>query len=117
MNEKLVNMVFKIGLLVIGMAFLVVYFFHSKNGRFLKFGAAEDLHVLDTRSGVIYYSFLPKQGLASFDPTNGTVKKYDLNVSGEWKYQATEPAPNTTAPPAGTAPGTPSAEDFLKGKK
>lgn len=114
MNEKLMNMFFKIGLLLIGVAFLVIYFFHSQNGRFYKFGDANDWHILDTRSGVIYFSFLPTEGFASVNPTNGKVTKYDPEVRGDWTYRK----PDVTAAPAapGAAPGAPSAEDFLKGK-
>jgi hypothetical protein len=49
---------FKIGLLLIGLAFLVVYYFNSQNGRFQ--GLAADAQtwgyqLLDTRTGTVYH--------------------------------------------------------------
>jgi hypothetical protein len=124
MNDKFVNMLFKIGLLLIGMAFLVVYYFHSQNGRFHKFGDDKDApltyQILDTRTGIVYFSVTdePNAGLgfASMNLTNGKVRLYDVDRSGEWKFYKGR---TTTPVPAPAAPNTPkqSAEDFLKEKK
>jgi hypothetical protein len=83
MNEKHMNMVFKIGLLLIGMAFLVVYFLHSQNGRFHKFGGEKNdlftYHILDTRTGIVYFTFSTNNipgYFHSVNSKNGSVKTY-----------------------------------------
>ena len=47
---KASDWIFKTGLLIIGVAFVVVYFFFSQNGRYQRTGSS----VLDTRTGVIH---------------------------------------------------------------
>ena len=104
MNEKLFNMIFKIGLLLIGVAFLVVYYFHSQNGRFYHLSTYA---IMDTRSGVIYHGGVGE--FQSVNPTNGKVTKYDGEVKGDWTYRQ----PDVTAAPAPAPP----PEDSQKGKK
>jgi|GEM_PF-2618065 len=102
MNEEFVNKVFKIGIIFIGIGFLVVYFFHSQNGRFHKFGDDTDnflnYQILDTRTGIVYHSLSIKNTpltLFSVNITNGKVKFYTPEIKDEQK----------------------TIEDFLKGKK
>jgi len=120
-NDKLVNMVFKIGLLLIGMAFLVVYYFHSQNGRFYKIGTAEDYQVLDTRTGVVHAFWVHDKTSTgiSMNLTNGKIKFYDPEVSNEQKAKETAAPRGFGAAPGWVpdAPVAPSTEDLLKGKQ
>ena len=123
MNDKYMTMVFKIGVLLIGIAFLVVYLFHSHNGRFHMIENDKDslltYKILDTRTGIIYHSITGKDEgpkFLSMNITNGKVKLYDMDRTGEWKHREPE-LPLRAAPPAPGAPPSPSAQDFLKGKK
>ena len=53
--EKITMIVFKFGILLIGVVFLVVYYWSSQNGRFQKFSTDEiDIFILDTRTGIFY---------------------------------------------------------------
>lgn len=47
--------VFKIGVLILGVAFLVLYFFSSQNGRYSFYKPGDTYIVLDTRHGSFYY--------------------------------------------------------------
>ena len=53
--EKITMIVFKFGILLIAVVFLVVYYWSSQNGRFQKFSTDEiDIFILDTQTGIIY---------------------------------------------------------------
>jgi hypothetical protein len=108
--EKQINMIFKIGVLLIGVTFLVLYFFHSQNGRFHYVPDAHGWYFLDTRTGVVYAD--DEYGFNSTNYTNGKVKFYKLTLdksSEPWPApKGPKPAPGApAAPPPPPAPGAP----------
>lgn len=114
MNDKYVNMVFKISILLIGVGFLVVYYFHSHNGRFheIKDDDSSIGNILDTRTGIVSFVYVSKQKYVSVNSTNGIIKIRSMSVTDESKFRE----PNASEQVAPDKP-RPSAEDFLKGKK
>jgi len=60
--------IFKIGLLVLGVAFLVLFYFHTCNGRYLKFG---ETSILDTANANVH--LLKKANGWVFNPKTQTV--------------------------------------------
>ena len=53
--EKITMIVFKMGILVIGVVFLMIYYWSSQNGRFQKLSTGDsEVIVLDTRTGIFY---------------------------------------------------------------
>ena len=108
MNEKLLNILFKVGVLLISIAFLVIYYWSSQNGRFQK----TENEILDTRTGTIYNNMIAGDlRLYSFNAIDGKLKLYEMKESGEWKYQGKDPiatpAPAPAAPVGKAAPGIP----------
>jgi hypothetical protein len=92
MNEKLVDMVFKVGILMVGIIFLVVYFLSSQNGRFQKF----DSKILDTRTGAIHESLsVGKEGvIVSTNIVTGETKIIKWKeITGKEHLPAPGPAP------------------------
>lgn len=52
---KALDLIFKIGLLIIGVVFVAVYFLSSQNGRYVNFPKGDDSYtLLDTQAGIIY---------------------------------------------------------------
>ncbi|HQP40661.1 MAG TPA: hypothetical protein PK004_04360 [Smithella sp.] len=86
--------IFKMCIIVIGIAFLIIYFFHSQNGRFYKI----DDGVMDTRTGTYFVNIRTESGFESINFTTGKVNIYDVQVTD--KRQNREPAPLVEAPVA-----------------
>ena len=77
--EKITMIVFKIGILVIGVVFLMIYYWSSQNGRFQKFSTDEsEVIVLDTQTGIIYAH--GDKGLASVNLINGEAHTYKRQI-------------------------------------
>lgn len=86
--------IFKMCIIVIGIAFLIIYFFHSQNGRFqiVKPG------IFDTRTGT-YYSIRGTKDFQSINFTTGKVKAYDVQVTDKRQYREPEPELAPAPPP------------------
>ena len=54
--------IFKIGLLILGVAFLLLYFFGSQNNRYILKEGKTSITVFDTRKGIIYATSSAVQG-------------------------------------------------------
>jgi len=98
--------IFKMCIIVIGIAFLIIYFFHSQNGRFHKI----DDGVIDTQTGIIYYYQSSDKAFVSINYKTGKIKAYDPQVTNEQKYHepkvpiAPAPAPDGSPAPESTGP-------------
>jgi hypothetical protein len=72
----MIDKIFKIGLLVIGVALLIILYQSSQNNRFY-FGKDQDV-IFDTRTGKVYgfnKADPPRWGV--FDPRSGEIKEID----------------------------------------
>jgi hypothetical protein len=73
--EIITKIVFKIGILVIGVVFLIIYYWSSQNGRFQKLSGDESyVVVLDTQKGIFYWD--DGKGLLSVNVINGESHSY-----------------------------------------
>jgi hypothetical protein len=78
--------IFKIGLLVLGVAFLVLFYFHAQNGRYQVSSSVGSKTILDTRKG-IYYEYVdstnyqPDEYVKSVNP----ITKPNDTKFKEWK--------------------------------
>lgn len=86
--------IFKMCIIVIGIAFLIIYFFHSQNGRFYKI----DDGVIDTRTGTYLVKSRTTSGCKSINLTTGKVNLYDAQVTDKRQYRELPGAP--VPPPA-----------------
>ena len=85
--------IFKTCIIVIGIIFLTIFYFHSQNGRFHKI----DDGVIDTRTGIIY-SY--DKGFLSVNIKTGKIEKYDRQIIDKRKLDLSAPAPAAVPPPA-----------------
>lgn len=96
--EIITMIVFKFGILLIGVVFLVVYYWSSQNGRFQKFSTDEiDIFILDTQTGIIYSH---DKGFLSVNFKTGKIEKYDHQIIDKRKFVL----PAAAAPPPAPAP-------------
>jgi hypothetical protein len=100
MTEK----VFKVGLIALGVVFLVFYYFHSQNGRYQHIKNEDigfsnvDYAILDTREGTIYMYSLSHQTWVALHPRRG-MKKYYKETGPEIVAPAPALAPDKNIPP------------------
>lgn len=53
-KEDIMDRLFKVGLLILGLAFLLLYYNNSQNQRYVQAGGPDDIVVLDTRTGKLF---------------------------------------------------------------
>jgi hypothetical protein len=97
--EKITMIVFKIGILVIGIVFLMIYYWSSQNGRFHEINN----EIIDTQTGIIY-SY--DKGFLSVNFKTGKIEKYDRQIIDKRKLDlpAAPAALPPEAPPPAPAP-------------
>ena len=96
--EKITKIVLKIGILLIGVVFLMIYYWSSQNGRFHEINDG----FIDTQTGIIYsYG----KGFLSVNIKTGKIEKYDRQIIDKRKLDLPA-APAVAVPPAApqTAP-------------
>jgi len=99
--EKITMIVFKIGILLIGVVFLIIYYWSSQNGRFHEINN----EIIYTQTDIIY-SY--DKGFLSINLKTGKIEKYDRQIIDKRKLDLSLPAPKgvPAAPPPAPAPAS-----------
>jgi hypothetical protein len=72
------DIIFKIGLLMTGVAFLTIYYLSAENGRYHNFTIADQPAIFDSRTGTIYQGPSGSKTVFAYNYVSGKFKIYEM---------------------------------------